>query len=153
MDAAFPLINLYISISPFIVGSLSIFGRMGVGKSARNPPTLFVASAISSCTFVGLGGGFFHWYNSSNLLTGRCRPNERHWNVELKVDYTSLCLLQVGMVNPLGHWIRVPFCTRSWIPLRRLSWSWGFGFWITVRGLSGFRVPTGLVVPAQHFEK
>ena len=37
------------------------------------------------------------------------------------------------MVNPLSHWIRDPFCTRSLIPLR---------------GLSGFRVPPGLVVPA-----
>ena len=38
------------------------------------------------------------------------------------------------MVNPLGHWLRVTFCTRSWIPLR---------------GLSGFQVPPGLVVPAE----
>ena len=38
------------------------------------------------------------------------------------------------MVNPIGHWLQVPFCTRSRIPLR---------------GLFGFRVPPGLVVPAQ----
>ena len=53
------------------------------------------------------------------------------------------------MVNPIGHWIRVPFCTRSRIPLRGLSGFRGIGFWITLRGLSGFRVPLGLVVPAQ----
>ena len=35
------------------------------------------------------------------------------------------------MINPLGHWLRILFGTRSRIPLR---------------GLSGFRVPPGLVV-------
>ena len=39
------------------------------------------------------------------------------------------------MVNPLGQWLQVPFCSRSRIPLR---------------GLSGFRVPWGLVVPSQQ---
>ena len=54
------------------------------------------------------------------------------------------------MVNPIGHWIWVPFCTRSCIPLRMLSRSWGIRFRIPLRGLSGFRVPLGLVVPANQ---
>ena len=49
------------------------------------------------------------------------------------------------MVNPLGHWIRVPFCTRSHIPLRGLSGSWGIRLQIPFRVLSGFQVPPGLV--------
>ena len=52
------------------------------------------------------------------------------------------------MVNPLGHWLWVPFCTRSRIPLRWLSGFQGIGFRIPLRGLSGFQVPLGLVVPA-----
>ena len=55
------------------------------------------------------------------------------------------------MVNPLGHWLWVPFCTSSRIPLRGLSGSWGIGFLIPLRGLSGFRVPPGLVVPASRW--
>ena len=50
------------------------------------------------------------------------------------------------MVNPLGHWIFVPFCTSSWIPLRGLSGSWVIVFRIPLRGLSVFWVPPGLVV-------
>ena len=52
------------------------------------------------------------------------------------------------MVNPLVHWLRVLFCTRSRIPLRGLSGYWGIGFWIPLSGLSGFLVPPRLVVPA-----
>ena len=37
------------------------------------------------------------------------------------------------MVNPLGHWLRVLFCTKSRIPLK---------------GLSGFPVSPGLLVTA-----
>ena len=51
------------------------------------------------------------------------------------------------MVNPLDHWLRVLFCTRSWIPLRGFPGSWGIGFRIPLRGLSGFWVPPRLVVP------
>ena len=51
------------------------------------------------------------------------------------------------MVNPLGHWLWVPFCTRSQIPLRVLYRSWGIRFRITLRGLSNFRFPPGLAVP------
>ena len=54
------------------------------------------------------------------------------------------------MVHPLCHWIRVLFCTRSKIPLRELSGSWGIGFWIPLRVLSGFQVPLVLVVPTHH---
>ena len=39
--------------------------------------------------------------------------------------------IYVGMVNPLGHWLRIPFGTVLRIPLR---------------GLSGLRVTLGLVV-------
>ena len=52
------------------------------------------------------------------------------------------------MVNPLGHWIQIPFATRFRIPLRGLSRFRGIGFRIPLRGLTGFRVPKGLVVPA-----
>ena len=54
------------------------------------------------------------------------------------------------MVNSLGHWLRVPFCTRYRITLRRLSGSWEIGFRIPFRGLAGFRVPQGLVVPENY---
>ena len=53
------------------------------------------------------------------------------------------------MVNPLGHWLRITFGNRSRIPLRVLSRFRGILFRIPLRGLSGFRVPLGLVVPAQ----
>ena len=52
------------------------------------------------------------------------------------------------MVNPFGHWILVLFGTISWIPLRGLSGSWGILFQVYLRGLSCFRVPSGLVVLA-----
>ena len=52
------------------------------------------------------------------------------------------------MVNPLGHWLRVLFCTRSQIHFRGLSGSWGIGILITLRVLSNLRVPPWLVVPA-----
>ena len=80
-DAAFPLINRCILISPYLVGSPSIFGRIGVGKSTRTPSTLIVAPAISSCTLVGIYSGFFPWENLSNLLKDRCRLTRRHWCV------------------------------------------------------------------------
>ena len=52
------------------------------------------------------------------------------------------------MVNPLRHWLRVPFETIFWIPLRGLSSFWGTGLWIPLSVLSGFLVNTGLLVPA-----
>ena len=52
------------------------------------------------------------------------------------------------MVNTLGHWLRFPFCTSSWIPLRGLSGFRVIGFRIPLGRLSGFRVPPGLLVPA-----
>ena len=57
------------------------------------------------------------------------------------------------MVNPLSHWLCVPFCTRFRIPLRGLSGSWGIRLRIPLRGLSGFWVPLGLVVPAARAHK
>ena len=77
-DAAFPLINQCRSIIPSLVGSPSIFGSIGVGKSVRTPSTLLVALAISSRTLVGLDGGFVPWDNSSNLLKAICRLTRRH---------------------------------------------------------------------------
>ena len=85
-DSAFPLINLCISINPYLVGTPLIFGRMGVGKYARTPSMLIVAPAISSRTLLVIDGGFVTWDNLSNLLKARCRPTKRHWRVELKVD-------------------------------------------------------------------
>ena len=67
-DAAFPLINWWISISPSIVGSLPIFLRIGVGMSAGTPSTLAVISAMMSCALVGVDGGFVPWDNLYNLL-------------------------------------------------------------------------------------
>ena len=52
------------------------------------------------------------------------------------------------MVNPISHWIWIPFGTRPRIPLRRLYQFRVIEFRITLRGLSGFRFPPGLVVPA-----
>ena len=86
-------------------------------------------------------------YEKLFLLKTTFIPTKSHWHVELKLDYTSLCLLYVGMVNP-RLLLRVPFCTRFRIPLRGLSGSWGIVFLISLGGLSGFRVPPGLLVPA-----
>ena len=58
MYAAFLIIDQCISINPSLVGSTAIFGRMGVGKSARDPSTLLVAPAILSHTLVGIDGRF-----------------------------------------------------------------------------------------------
>ena len=52
------------------------------------------------------------------------------------------------MVNPLGHWLWIPFGTRLWIPLRGLSGFQGIEFWIPLRELYGFRVTPGLLVTA-----
>ena len=52
------------------------------------------------------------------------------------------------MVNTLDHWLRFPFCTISWIPLRGLSGFLGIGFRIPLRAFSGFWVPPELVFPA-----
>ena len=54
------------------------------------------------------------------------------------------------MVNPLGHWLQVSFCTISRIPLRELSGFQEIGFRIPLRGLSGFWVPRVLVVTVIH---
>ena len=51
----------------------------------------------------------------------------------------------VGTVNPLSHWLWVPFCTRSQIPLRGLSGLQGIGFRIPLRGLSRFWAPLGFL--------
>ena len=55
------------------------------------------------------------------------------------------------MVNPLGHWLQIPFGTITWISLMGISGFRGIGFQISLRGLSCFRVPPGLVVPAYPF--
>ena len=52
------------------------------------------------------------------------------------------------MVNPLGHWLQIPFSTSSRIPLRGLYRFRVIGLQIPLWGLSGFRPPPGLVVPA-----
>ena len=83
MYAAFLLINRCRSISSSLVRSLSIFGRIGVRKSARIPLALLVAPVIFPCTLVGIDGGFVPWDNSSNLLKAICRLTKRHWIVEL----------------------------------------------------------------------
>ena len=52
------------------------------------------------------------------------------------------------MVNHLRHWPQILFGARLRIPLMVLSSFQIIGFWITLRGLSCFRVTPGLVVPA-----
>ena len=98
-DAAFQLINRCIFISPYLVGSLSMFGRIFIGKSMRTPWKLLVAPNISSRTLFGINSGFVPWDNLSNLLKDRCRLTRRHWRVKLKVDYMSLYLLYVATAN------------------------------------------------------
>ena len=56
--------------------------------------------------------------------------------------------IYVGVVNPLGHWLRILFGTIFRIPLRGLSVFWGIGLWIPLGVLSSFQVTPGLVVPA-----
>ena len=67
-DAAFPLHNWCSSMSPSLVGSPPIFGRIGVRKYARNPSMLVVAPTITSRALVGLDFRFVLWENSSNPL-------------------------------------------------------------------------------------
>ena len=52
------------------------------------------------------------------------------------------------MVNPLGHWICIPFGNKLQIPLTVLSYSQVIGFRIPLRGFSGFQVTPGLAVLA-----
>ena len=55
--------------------------------------------------------------------------------------------IKADMVNPLVHWLRIPFDTILRIPLRGLSRFQGIVFRISLSGLSGFWVTLGLVVP------
>ena len=82
-DDVFPLTNRCRSISPSCVNSPSIFIRIGVRKSARTLSTLLIAPAILSHTLVGIDGGFFPWYNLSNLLKSRYIPTRSHCSVDL----------------------------------------------------------------------
>ena len=66
-DAAFPPTNQCSSIRPSIVGSPSIFGRIGVGRYVRNPLALIFAPAMNSHAIVGIDGRFSPWENFSNL--------------------------------------------------------------------------------------
>ena len=67
--------------------------------------TLLVAPVILPCTLVQVDTGFVPWDNSSNMLKASCIPTKRHCHVEVKVDYTNLCLLQVGVVNHRLVWL------------------------------------------------
>ena len=51
------------------------------------------------------------------------------------------------MVITIGLWIRIPFGTRSRIPLMGSYGFRGIGFRIDLRGLSSFRVTPGLIFP------
>ena len=101
-DAAFPLINQCISINTSFVGSPPTFGRMGVRKYMSTLSTLLVSPTILSCTLVGIYGS---WDNLSNVLKAICRSTKHHWHVQLKFDYTTLCLLLFFMVNPRLVWL------------------------------------------------
>ena len=52
-----------------------------------------------------MGGGYKVSRNYSIVLKDRFIPTKRHCNVELKVDQKSLCVIQVGMVNPRLLWL------------------------------------------------
>ena len=67
-DAVLPLTNQCSLIRSSLVVSPPIFGSKGIKKSIRNPSTLLVASAMMSCTIVGLNDGFFPCDNFFNLL-------------------------------------------------------------------------------------
>ena len=56
------------------------------------------------------------------------------------------------MVKPIGHWPRIPFGTRSWISLSRLSRFQGIGFRILLRGLSSLQITLELVVPSHYLQ-
>ena len=55
--------------------------------------------------------------------------------------------IYVGMDNPLGYWLWIPFSTRFWITVRGLSSIWRIVFRISLRGVSGLWVTLGSVVP------
>ena len=55
--------------------------------------------------------------------------------------------IYVGTVNPLGHWFRVLFRTRFWIPLRVLSGFQGTRFWVPLSYLYSLCVTQVLIVP------
>ena len=82
---SFPLTNLCISISPSLVCSPPIFGRISVRKPSRTLSALLVALAISLCTLVRLDGRFIPWENSSNLLKSRRKWTICHWHVYFNV--------------------------------------------------------------------
>ena len=58
-------------MSPSLVGYPPIFGRIGVGKSARTPSTLVFTPTMMYSALVGIDGGFVPWDNSSNLLNSK----------------------------------------------------------------------------------
>ena len=68
IDAAFPLTNWCSLLSPYLVGSPPIFGRIGSSKSAKTPSALVVLPAMTFRAIVGIDGGFIPWYNSSDML-------------------------------------------------------------------------------------
>ena len=53
--------------------------------------------------------------------------------------------IEVGTVNPLVHWIHMPFSNRFRILFRGLNGFRGIGFRIPLRGLFGFWVTPGLL--------
>ena len=99
-------LSIDVSRSILIFSVLRQFLEGQVSGNPRGLPSeLLVAPTILSCTLVGIDGGFLPWYNSYNMFKARCRPTKHHWHVELNVYQTSLCLLQVGMVNPRLVWV------------------------------------------------
>ena len=55
-------------MSPSLVGSSPISGRIDAGNYERTTSTLVVSPAMTSCALVGIDDGFVLWDNSSNLL-------------------------------------------------------------------------------------
>ena len=80
---------------------------------------------------------------------GGSKLDIHHRHVAINGLLYELMSIYVGTVNPLNHWLRITFGTRLQINLRELSGFQGIGLYITLRGLPGFRVTLGLVVPEQ----
>ena len=55
-------------MSPSLVGSQPIFGRIDVMNYAKTPSTLVVVPTMTFCNLVGLDGSFVPWENLSNMF-------------------------------------------------------------------------------------
>ena len=100
----------------------------GIPQRYLLPPQFCLALLVVSTAGFSRGTTcLICWRGSSTLYWFR-------WRVAINDWLDKFMSIYVGTVNPLRHWIKIPFGTISRIPLR---------------GLSGFRVTLWLVVPEQ----